>query len=309
MPHLHILLNSHSGTANGLAIADLEAALAAKGYTATIDADDSVPFAQRLGGARTAAADILVAAGGDGTATAMAEVAVETARPMAILPLGTANLLARDLTIPLEIADWIEALPAMAPRRIDVGRVNGRVFLHKVVIGFVPGIAAGREKLRGREGFFAHLAFLGYAARRILRARRFVVEIERDGVPHIERVQAVAVANNAYDEGFARFFARSSLSDGLLNLYVLHRITLMAAVQLAAGVFVGRWRDHAALDIQAVHTVTIRGHQRQLKAMLDGEVMALFNPLRFDILPGALEIYAPPPPVAVDAIDAVATEG
>ena len=301
MPHLHVLLNSHSGTAGGFAADQLESALEERGFTATIDADGSVPLSERLGRARNVQCDILVAAGGDGTATALAEVAVEIGKPMTLLPLGTANLLARDLLIPLEMPAWLEALPDMVPRRIDVGRVNGRVFLHKVVIGFVPGIAAGREKIRGREGLLAQLGFLGYAARRILRARRFALEIERENEgPHIERVQAVAVANNAYDEAFGRFFARTKLDDGVLNLYVLHRVTLMAALRLAAGVFVGHWRDHAALDISPVSSVTIRSRRRQVKAMLDGEVMSLFNPLRFDILPRALEIYAPPVPITAE---------
>jgi len=301
MPHLFVLLNNRSGSAN-LTTEELRDALEAAGHTVDIDDRHDVKFATRLAAARRSKADILVAAGGDGTATALAEIAADTDRPLAILPLGTANLLAKDLTLPLDPKAWVAALPDFAERRIDLGRVNDKVFLHKVVLGFVPAIAAGREKIRGSAAFTARFAFLGYAARRILRARRFAIELTRDNEqPHIDRIQAVAIANNSYDEAFGHIFARSRLDAGHLGIYKLHTVTLLKAVSLAAGVVVGRWQDDAALTIETAEQVQIRSRHKRLKVMLDGEVETLQTPLHFAIDKLALRVLAPP--TAVEATE------
>lgn len=294
MPHLHILLNGRSGTANTDAEA-LKAKLETAGYTAEIDANQDNAFANRLRAARRSRADILVAAGGDGTATALAEVAADTDRPLAILPMGTANLLAKDLQFPLDHDAWIAALPGFVERRIDLGRVNDRVFLHKVVVGFVPAIAAGREKIRGEASLAASVAFLGYAARRILRSKRIALELTRDNEPpHIDRVQAVAVSNNSYDEAFGAVFSRAALDAGHLGIYKLHSVTLFKAISLAAGVAIGRWQDDAALTIETAEQVVIRSRHDLIKVMLDGEVENMHSPLNFRIDKLALRVLAPP---------------
>ena len=289
-----------------LTATQLRERLESLGYDVTVDDDQRRSFPTRLRTARQSSAEILVAAGGDGTVTALAEVAAETDRPLLVVPFGTANLLARDLALPLDLEAWLTALPDFVERRIDLGRVNGRAFLHKVVIGFVPGIAAAREKIRGVAAIGARLAFMGYAARRILRARRIALELTRDDEPpHIDRLQAVAIANNGYDEAFGHFFARATLDGGNLSVYKLQSITLFKAVSLAAGLFFGRWQDDAALTIEIAETITIRTRRKRLKVMLDGEVETLMTPLTFTIEKQKLRVLAPAVVAADDAAPAV----
>ena len=163
MRRYHIVLNPKSGAALaiGLTAEKLAASFAASGLEATMDADDSVPFAERIERAKNADAEVIVSAGGDGTATALANALADTGKALAVLPLGTANLLARDLALPLDLEATIAALGTMETRQIDVGEVNGRVFLHKVVVGLIPSIAAGREHIRGRQTLPALLGFGG----------------------------------------------------------------------------------------------------------------------------------------------------
>ena len=66
----------------------------------------------------------------------------------------------------------VAALVTGETHRIDVGEVNGRIFLHKVVVGVIPGVAAGREHIRGRHDTSAKIGFLRYFFRRLARARR-----------------------------------------------------------------------------------------------------------------------------------------
>lgn len=291
----HVVLNANAGTANalGMTAERLTALFNANGMTVSIDADTGRTMADRLARAVASPAEIVVAAGGDGTTTALAEVLVDTSKTLAILPLGTVNALAKDLKIPLDIADAVKSLPTATPQLIDVGEANGRIFLHKVVIGLIPGVAAGREHIRGNQSAAAKIGLLRYFFRRLARARRIAVAIKTDTGKTVERVQAIAVASNAYDEGFGLFFSRENLNRGTLTLYVLKHFTFRDFVRLTSGMLLGRWRDDQALRIQSVSSVTISSHRRLLKVMFDGEVETLTTPLVFRIRPLALSVLTP----------------
>ena len=290
----HIVFNASSGTSASVRPEQLAQKFLDLGHTVSIDADSTRPFAARLHTARAVAAPTLVAAGGDGTVTALAEVAIQSGKKLAIVPLGTANLLARDLAIPLNVDEWFARYEDMACRRIDDGEVNGRVFLHKVDIGAVPGIAAAREQLRGRPELGAKLGFLLHFVRRLSRIRRFAAEITPGkGEPHIERVQSIAVANNDYAEGPGKIFSRARLDEGTLSLYLLRHLRPADALRLGVSMLIGKWRDDPVLEIESVRSLVIRTSQKRIRVMLDGEVEMLAGPLSFRSLPLALNVLAP----------------
>jgi len=292
----HIVLNPNSGTVLGMGLTPdkLKGLFEEAGLPVSIDADGEAPLSDRIQRALDSDADVIVAAGGDGTITALSEGLAGTDKTLAILPLGTVNLLARDLHLPLQLDQAIAALKDLEPRRIDVGELNGHVFLHKVVVGFIPGVAAGREKIRHRSDIAAKLGFLKYFLRRVARARRMAVVIEpEEGASRVERVQAIAVASNAYDEGLGMFFSRQRLDRGTLTLYVIKHFNLGDMLRLTTEMLVGRWQDDEALRIESVRAVTIRSRKQKLKVMLDGEVQTFDTPLNFTIRPLALSILAP----------------
>lgn len=291
----HLVLNVNSGTVQALGVteSDLRAMFEERGLDVTIDADPDAQLSDRIQAALESDADTIIAAGGDGTVTALATAVVDTDKNLAILPLGTANLLARDLGVPLDLAECIDALATMEPLAIDVSEVNGTIFLHKAVIGVIPELAAGREYIRG-QGVGAKIGYMRYFFRRIARARRLALEIATDdGSTRIERVQAIAVASNAYDEGLGRFFHRDKLDTGLLTIYVLKHLNTGDMLKLAAGMLAGRWRDYDALDISTARSVTIRSKKPRLQLMIDGEVMSMEVPLEFKIYPRALSVLTP----------------
>ena len=298
MTSCHVLLNTASGTvqASGLEPDALADGFAARGIAAEIvcpGRDGS--FDELLAQARTVSADILVAAGGDGTVTALAGAALDAGKPLAILPLGTANLLARDLGIPLDVAAWLDRFAGMEARRIDVATVNDRVFLHKVVLGLLPGIASARERLRSNAGPLSAVAFAGFVKRRIERLSRMRIAIDIDGAgPVRHAVSAVAVANNPYDEGIGRVFARDRLDSGKLAVYLARRITVIDTIRLLGGMAIGNWHQADSFTTQLADSVEIDRGKRLVKAMIDGDPATLTNPLRFDMKRGALGILAPP---------------
>ncbi|MCT8269014.1 diacylglycerol kinase family protein [Afifella sp. JA880] len=292
---IHVVFNANSGTAAGLTPASLGERFAAAGFDATIDSDTDRPLQERAQEAASSQADIVVAAGGDGTVTAVASALRGRDKTLAILPLGTANLLARDLAVPLDAEEAIATLRDMQPRTIDIGEVNGRVFLHKVVIGFAPAVAAGREHLRDSPGFGTRLSFLRFFWRRLTHPQDLRVTLQRDGADNTEtlRVRSIAVANNAYDEELGRFFSRRRLDRGLLTIYALRHLGLLDLLRLVTGMAVGRWRDDEALIIHEAHEVRLSTQRRLVQAMIDGEVEKIRPPLDFRIHPQALTVLAP----------------
>lgn len=292
----YVILNANAGTASatGVTAEALDEMFETNGLSAVVDARNDVDLAERIADAMASDASTIVAAGGDGTITALAAALVGTNKHLAILPLGTVNALAKDLSVPLDLQSAVAALATGLSHRIDVGEVNGRVFLHKVVVGFIPGVAAGRERIRGRQDASAKIGFLRYFFRRLARSKRIAVVIEpNEGARRVERVQALAVASNSYDEGLGQFFSRQSLDQGTLTLYVLRHFTLRDFIRLTTGMLLGHWRDDEALSVESVKGVTIDMRKDLLRVMFDGEVEILRTPLEFTIRPKALSVIVP----------------
>jgi diacylglycerol kinase family enzyme len=149
----------------------------------------------RAAGARTS---IVVAAGGDGTVSRVAAGLVGTPAVLGVLPLGTLNHFAKDLGIPLDLEKAIATIAAPRIGRIDVGRVNDRVFVNNSSIGIYPSIVDAREELR-RLGHRKWPAF-ALATFRVLRSHRgVVVRIDADGRQSVWRTPFVFVGNNEYE--------------------------------------------------------------------------------------------------------------
>ena len=290
----YVIFNPKSGAALSLGLGHdtLLQHFTDAGLAADIDSSDD-DLETKIGRALESSAETVFCAGGDGTFTAVARGLAGSGKMLALLPLGTANLLARDLGIPLALRQALACLNQARAVEIDVGEVNGRLFLHKVVIGVIPAIAAARERLRGTDALAA-VRFVQYLVRRLAAARKTAVAItSRDTVDRVERVHAIAVANNAYDQGWGKVFRRSCLTGGSLTLYILKRLTLMDVLRLAVEMITGRWQEDAGIGIETVRSVSLRTRRRRVAAMIDGEVEMLETPLQFRIRPKSLRVLVP----------------
>jgi len=207
-------------------------------------------------------------AGGDGSLAAVAEVALERDVPFVAVPYGTRNHFARDLG--LDRDDPVAALEAFAgsERRVDIGRVNDRLFLNNVSLGLYARLVHRREGHRRRREIFARLRALGMLARR---PRPLGITI--DGRPVEARV--ALVANNAYKLDLFSIGERERLDEGVLHLHVAH------------GWLPTSWDDEVA------ERFTIDAAAGRLPAAVDGEPEELETPLRFEIRPQALRVLLP----------------
>ena len=293
--HYHVIFNPNAGTAlaTGITTAVLGELFSGAGLSFEIDDADDAPMAERIRRALAGPAEAIVAAGGDGTVLAVAAALLGTGRTLAVLPLGTLNGLARDLGLPLDLAPAVQALPLLAPRAIDVAEVNGRPFLHNVIIGVIPSIAVGRELVRG-GGVGAKLRFFGFMLRRLGRAKRIALALRPDEAPvRIERVQTLVVANNSYDQRLGAIMARRRLDRGTLTAYLVRSFRAGDAARLAFEMALGRWRDDPAIAYEKVRRLTVASKKERLLVTMDGEVLTLDTPLVFTVQPRRLDVLAP----------------
>lgn len=218
--------------------------------------------------ARSAQADALGIAGGDGSLAPIASVAIERGLPFVCIPFGTRNHFARDLGLARD--DPIAALEAFdgAERRVDVGRADDRVFLNNVSIGLYARLVHRREGHRRRRQ-----ALAGARALWMVLRERDPLRLTIDGEPLSARV--VLVASNAYELTLFDLGERPSLTDGLLHVYS------------ARGWLPRSWKDRSA------ERFTLESSEPRIEGALDGEPIVLEPPVRFEIAPRALRVLVP----------------
>jgi diacylglycerol kinase family enzyme len=219
--------------------------------------------------ARAAPDGALGIAGGDGSLAAVAHVAIEREQPFVVVPFGTHNHFARD--IGLDRDDPLAALAAFEgnERRIDVGRVNERLFLNNVSLGLYARLVHRREGHRRRRDAFARLRALG-----LFLQHPGSLGVTIDGRRAHARI--VLVANNAYKLELLSIGERDRVDEGKLYLYLAH------------GWLPGSWEE------QSGETLTVDARAGRLRAAIDGEPEELETPLKFEIEAAALRVLLPP---------------
>jgi diacylglycerol kinase family enzyme len=215
--------------------------------------------------ARSADADALGIAGGDGSLAPIAEVALERDLPFVCIPFGTRNHFARDLG--LDRDEPSAALQAFGgnERRIDVGRADERLFLNNVSLGIYARLVHRREGHRRRRNTFARVR-----AWAILLTHRQPLGITINGTPVESRL--VLVANNAYVLELPSLGERDRLDEGKLHLYC----------------------PGAKAAERSGERFLVDAAEHRLEAAIDGEPEILATPVEFKIEPGALRVLVPP---------------
>ena len=236
--------------------------------------------------------DTLVAGGGDGTIGTVAGIAAEAGLRFGVLPLGTRNHFARDLGLPLDLDGAMQVILAGHTRSIDLGEVNGRVFINNSSIGVYPRLVRFREKLR-KYGL-AKWAAAAWALLAVLRRHPFMaVRITADGEPMVRRTPFVFIGNNEYRMEGISAARRESLSDGVLALYVMNASGRRNLLWLSWQILRGRTADLKELEVFQVAEAEIELRRRSTHVALDGELLAVKGTLAYRALPGALEVFAP----------------
>src|SRR2546421_5551542 len=207
--------------------------------------DELVHVAKRLVHERR---PLIVAGGGDGTMTALATLLAGSETALGILPLGTLNHFARDIGIPLDIEAAVHTVVNGKRKAVDLGEVNGRVFVNNSSIGLYPAIVHLRDKQQRRLGRNKWHAML-WGMHTVLRSHPFLeFTLELDGKPYRRRTPFVFIGNNVYQmEGFT-IGLRERVDAGVLSVYITHRQGRRRLLLLALRALVGLL--HQARDFE-----------------------------------------------------------
>jgi diacylglycerol kinase family enzyme len=220
--------------------------------------------------ARASGAEILGAAGGDGSLGPIAQVALDLDAAFVCIPFGTRNHFARDLG--LDRDDPLAALAAFdddaGERRIDVGSLGDRLFLNNVSLGAYASLVHRRERHRRRGEALARLKALLKTA-----GHRHRLHVRVNGEALTTRV--LLIGNNLYELELSTLGERKRLDAGELQLWAADGWTPRA------------WHERVASSF------TIDPGSARVRAAIDGEPVVLDSPIRAESLPRALRVRVP----------------
>lgn len=237
--------------------------------------------------------DAVVAAGGDGTVSSVASALIGSDMPIGVLPVGTLNHFAKDLGLPLDLAAAVTTIAARRTVRVDVGEVNGRIFLNNSSIGLYPDIVVERETMRQR-GYRKWMAFVLATAAIVRGYRGVVVKITADGPMQAVRTPFLLVGNNEYQTEGIHLGARSRLNGGRLSAYLAPRVHARELPGIVALALAGRSKEKQVLKSFVARELQVETPgRRSLRVAIDGEVVRMTPPLLFRTRPQALRVIVP----------------
>ena len=234
----------------------------------------------------------IVAGGGDGTVNAVASTLIGTDKALGVLPLGTFNHFAKDLKIPLDLIAAARTVIANHTIQVDVGDVNGHIFINNSSLGLYPSLVRKREQ-RQRLGHGKWPAFV-WAAFSVMRRYPFIdVRLNADGREISTRTPFVFIGNNEYEMESFNIGRRARLDAGQLSLYFSHRTGRLGLVVLGLRALLGRVDRTKEFVAMATTEVSIETKRSRIRVSTDGEVTMMHPPLHYRLRPGALRVIVP----------------
>lgn len=296
MPNqIAVILNISAGGDDKKALGDnLTAMFRSGGFDACVTLASSGP--QIIEAVRRAVRQkpwAVVAGGGDGTMNAVASILVGSEIALGVLPMGTLNHFAKDLNISLELEAATHDIIAGHAIQIDVGEVNGRIFLNNSSLGLYPTMVIHRKKQQEQLGRRKWHAF-AWAAFTMLRRYPFMnVRLSTNDQELIRSTPFVFIGNNEYQMDGFKIGGRGCLDAGQLSVYVPHRTSRLALLRLALRALFGRLREAKNLDTLCTKAIWIETHRKRLHVAIDGEVALMDTPLHYSVRAGALRVIVP----------------
>jgi YegS/Rv2252/BmrU family lipid kinase len=237
--------------------------------------------------------DVIVAGGGDGTVNAVAAALIGNDDvKFGILPLGTLNHFARDAGIPTDISQAVDIIILGNAKSVDVGEVNGEIFLNNSSVGLYPAIVKLREGLQ-RSGYGKWSAATWATIRILSRFRTLYLELHPASGPVVKRSTAVLfVGNNAYETGLLEIGTRLELNQGRLWITMPTSSSRLGLLISLVSIILGYEKKDDVYKYEAAN-MTVNSNRQQLQIAIDGEVRHLKPPLKYQTLPKALRVIIP----------------
>lgn len=231
----------------------------------------------------------VVAVGGDGTCNLLAKVLMNRGIPMGIIPLGSANGLAKELEIPQNLDEALKTIVANKTKAIDLLIINQKhVSLHLADIGINAQVVKRfeRDRIRGFAGYAKHFIQELFAAKPL----KFKVTL--DGRKILKNAHMVVIANaTKYGTG-AIINPKGSISDGQFEIIFIRPYSVWHLFQMVIPFFTRKIHELDYVKSFSGRTATIHNYGRK-ELQIDGELIGRLKEINVEINPHALEILVP----------------
>jgi len=296
-PRAFVVLNPKSGSCS---VADVREALAAHLTDIEFEVHEVAQGDDLAAVVRSAlgrGCDPIVAAGGDGTVSTVADVLVGSSAHLIVLPMGTANVLARELGIPVDLegACSLAALRladgAHRVAQLDAMKVGKRHYFTQVGVGIDALMI--RDTADEHKRRFGRLAYLWTAATRLLgfKPRRFTISIDNRTIE--ARASQVVVANTGMmGQPPFRWGPDISAEDGRLNICIVRARTLLDYLGLLRHVALGSHKESPNVRYEVAGRSIAIDCRRKIPVQADGEVLG-DTPVRIEVIPAAIRVVVP----------------
>ncbi|WP_255448342.1 lipid kinase [Telmatospirillum sp. J64-1] len=235
-------------------------------------------------------ADVIILGGGDGTMNTAIEALLEVRKPLGVLPLGTANDLARTLGLPQDPLDAIHSLANGVSYAVDLGWVNGKHYFNVASLGISAHMTNKLDPAVKRRW-----GILGYpvkALEALREARPFTAEVTCDDMHLRLKAVQIAVGNGCYYGGGMRVSEDAGIDDASLDLYAIRPRSLWGYFTLALALRSGRQGHSSGVHMLRGQAITITTRHPQ-PVNTDGELTTT-TPARFRVVPAALPVLVAP---------------
>lgn len=241
---------------------------------------------------------VIVAGGGDGTISAAAAACYRSDKTLAVVPLGTMNLFARSLGMPLDPARAVEALASAVGRDLDIATANGRPFIHQYSVGLhsrLVRLRSGMDTSTRLRKISATVAALGQVA---LDPPRFNMEIDMGSGYRQQMLSAVSISNNLLGDLPLPYAER--LDAGVLGITRSSATRTASVIRMTLAAVSGKLRSNPDLTVETAQLAVLRfpSPPKGSKAAIDGEIVPIESEIEFKSHPGALRVLVPQPEAA-----------
>ncbi|MCZ8184223.1 MAG: diacylglycerol kinase family protein [Beijerinckiaceae bacterium] len=235
----------------------------------------------------------VVIAGGDGTLMRLLPILSKAERPIGLLPLGTVNLLGKDLGFTGDVDHDVALAIGTHVRRVNLARAGSVLFHSNMGLGILGRMAFEREEARRRLPFSRILSFFWAATRTLMLARTLPIMMEVDNAERHFHADAILVTNNAFDDETLR---RPELDQELLEVHIVTAPRIQDRLALALAILRGRWRSHAALRTVRCRSLRLeRKGRRRTRVAVDGELLRFRGMIDVRCTDEFVEIFGAPP--------------
>jgi diacylglycerol kinase family enzyme len=289
-----VILNRGAGRHQDETQAQIENFFRSRGVGARmLVARDGGEIARLAADAARSDAEVIVAAGGDGTIDGIASALADTGKILGVIPLGTFNLLARQLNIPVDLEGALETVVNGRVAEINVGEVNGRVFLSRSGVGLYPLALRQREKMYRAFGRSRLIALLSGATALMRWGNIMTIRLTTEEHGHLFRSRFVFVCNNPAELEYFNLPGRQCIDAGKFAVYVPRPLNPAGIVRLGFRMLGRRAQECRDFETFCARDVSFEIKPSIVPVSLDGEVEIMQSPLHYRLRLGALRICLP----------------